>query len=174
MVVASGTRRSASARHIRAMPSSVDRPYSARNTSINPGFTEARMRATRSAPASDMRARSAGERLACAIRSAIKAASGARLCVSITDQAVCRAKLGIGGASSFRYHSGEMAGCCPVLQENLRPIAVWKGNSQCKATGAIWTDLIRRFCGCWRRRGGFRRPNWRGASGFQNHRRKRG
>ena len=46
IVSASGTRKSASARHISAMPSSVDSPYSARNTSIRPGRVSARIRST--------------------------------------------------------------------------------------------------------------------------------
>ncbi|OIQ73661.1 hypothetical protein GALL_447020 [mine drainage metagenome] len=57
IVSASGTRKSASARHINAMPSSVESPYSARKTSISPGFTLARIFRTRSAPAATMRAR---------------------------------------------------------------------------------------------------------------------
>jgi Lrp/AsnC family leucine-responsive transcriptional regulator len=42
MVSASGTRNSASARHIRATPSLVDSPYSPRNCSIRPGVSSAR------------------------------------------------------------------------------------------------------------------------------------
>ena len=42
-VPASGTRSSASARHIRAMPSVVESPYWPRKTSINPGCASPRM-----------------------------------------------------------------------------------------------------------------------------------
>ena len=77
MVTASGTRSNASARHIRAMPSSVDRPYSARNTSIRPGVDVARMRATRSAPWALIAARSAADRAAVAVNVASTGASGA-------------------------------------------------------------------------------------------------
>ena len=52
MVSASGTRNNASARHIMATPSSVDRPYSVRNTSIRPGSSSARI-ASISVTASD-------------------------------------------------------------------------------------------------------------------------
>ena len=46
IVSASGTRSSASARHINATPSSVDRPYSARKTSIRPGAVVLRIART--------------------------------------------------------------------------------------------------------------------------------
>ena len=46
MVAASGTRSSASARHIKATPSSEDRPYSAKKSSIMEGLASARSRST--------------------------------------------------------------------------------------------------------------------------------
>ena len=83
MVSASGTRRRASARHISAMPSSVDRPYSARKTSLRPGLAEARMRRTRSAPEAAIRARVDASRAAARISAAIRLASSARLPVAM-------------------------------------------------------------------------------------------
>ena len=79
MVSASGTRSSASAKHISAMPSSVERPYSAKKTSINPGLTDARMRRTRSAPASTMRPRALSSSPASAISFRTRSASSVRL-----------------------------------------------------------------------------------------------
>ncbi len=46
MVSASGTRSSASARHIRPTPSAVESPYSARNASIIEGEVSWRTRST--------------------------------------------------------------------------------------------------------------------------------
>ena len=68
MVSASGTRSSASAKHISATPSSVDNPYSARKTSISPGAVVPRMARTRSAARFDMSARSVSESCAVSIR----------------------------------------------------------------------------------------------------------
>ena len=55
----SGTRSSASARHISATPSSVDRPYSARKTSIRPGRPRCAQLATRAAASASIRRRAA-------------------------------------------------------------------------------------------------------------------
>ena len=77
MVPASGTLSSASARHIRAIPSSVDRPYSARNTSIRPGRAPVRMSRTSAAARPVMRARAAASR-AVASASAATSASSSR------------------------------------------------------------------------------------------------
>ena len=56
-VSASGTRNSASARHISATPSWVDRPYSPRNASISFGSEEPRTLRTRSAATDEIAAR---------------------------------------------------------------------------------------------------------------------
>ena len=79
MVSASGTRNSASARHISAMPSSVDNPYSARKTSINPGLTDALICRTRSAPAAVIRARVPASNPTSAINCRTSAASSRKL-----------------------------------------------------------------------------------------------
>ena len=102
IVGASGTRSKASARHISATPSSVESPYSARNTSIRPGFAEARIRATRSAPEATIRARSAGERPGDATRPATSGASGASAPVAIVSHGVWILSRGIGRPSSLR------------------------------------------------------------------------
>ena len=57
IVSSSGTRSNASARHISATPSSVERPYSLRNNSIMPVSSRSLMRSTSSMPRSDMRLR---------------------------------------------------------------------------------------------------------------------
>ena len=77
MVSASGTRSRASARHISAMPSSVERPYSARKTSIMPGLVLPRIWVTRLAARSPISPRSAGESAACSRSFATVAASSA-------------------------------------------------------------------------------------------------
>ena len=87
IVSASGTRSNASAKHISAMPSSVERPYSARKTSISPGLVELRIWRTSSAPPAVIRARAAASRPASAIRACTSVASSRRLPVSITVQA---------------------------------------------------------------------------------------
>ena len=77
MVSASGTLNSASAKHISAMPSSVDRPYSARKTSISPGSALLRIWRTRSAPLALIRARSESDKLAALRKFATVLCSGA-------------------------------------------------------------------------------------------------
>ena len=77
IVSVSGTRRSDSARHISAMPSSVERPYSARNTSIIPGVSMARMSQTRVAARRCARVRTAsstGARCAIAATASVSSA----------------------------------------------------------------------------------------------------
>ena len=89
MVSASGTRKSASARHINAMPSSVDRPYSARKTSINPGSELPRILRTSSAAPALMRARSLSESLAAVTRWPTAVASSWYMARSIWWRSVC-------------------------------------------------------------------------------------
>ncbi len=93
IVSASGTRSSASARHISAMPSSVDNPYSARKTSIRPGLTSARIRRTSEAPRLTIRVRAAASSAAASIRLCSSGPSGARVPVSILVQISCIAAL---------------------------------------------------------------------------------
>ncbi len=77
MVSASGTRSSASARHIRPTPSSVDSPYSARKLSIIDGVVSPRTRRTSSAPAAAIASRAAASTRSEAISSRMTAASSA-------------------------------------------------------------------------------------------------
>ena len=60
MVAASGTRNSASARHIKAMPSSEERPYSAKNNSITEGLASARSLLTMALAWREISARASG------------------------------------------------------------------------------------------------------------------
>ena len=96
IVGASGTRSSASARHISAMPSSVDRPYSARNTSIKPGLAEPRIWVTKSAPWAEMAVLAEGARAAFVRFWAISCASSAKLSCWMLSQGVIRLPLCFG------------------------------------------------------------------------------
>ena len=68
IVKPSGTRNRASARHINAMPSSVDRPYSARKTSISPASALFLIWRTKSAPLSAIRLWSSGVSSTCSTK----------------------------------------------------------------------------------------------------------
>ena len=86
MVSASGTRSSASAKHISAMPSSVERPYSAKKTSIKPGSALSRISFTRPVAFSWIRARSAPVRPASATNTSMTSISGAYIWASISER----------------------------------------------------------------------------------------
>ncbi len=78
-VSASGTRSSASARHISATPSAPESEYSCMKASTPPPRApSARMRVTSRRAKASMAAASAGENRACAMRSATTAFSSAR------------------------------------------------------------------------------------------------
>ena len=77
MVSASGTRSSASARHISPTPSSVESPYSARNASITVGDDRSRTRSTSSAARATMACRAASSSPARATSARTSAASSA-------------------------------------------------------------------------------------------------
>ena len=79
IVVLSGTRNSASARHIRATPSLVVRPYSARNFSMMVDLAFLRTLRTRPAARAEMASRSVWDNWAPAIISWITLCSSARM-----------------------------------------------------------------------------------------------
>ena len=95
IVSASGTLSRDSARHISAMPSSVERPYSARNSSIMPGVSMARMSPTRVAARRCARVRTASSTGA---RCAIAASDSASSARCSRAMAARRSDSGSGGA----------------------------------------------------------------------------
>ena len=77
IVSASGTRKSASARHMSPTPSSVESPYSARNASITVGDERSRTSSTSPAARATMAPRAAASSPASAARPRTSAASSA-------------------------------------------------------------------------------------------------
>ena len=96
MVAASGTLRSASAKHISATPSSVESPYSARNASISPGRPRPRMARTRPTALAPARSRVAASG-AWGRSASSTAPSGARWASRIASRPASSVGVGVDG-----------------------------------------------------------------------------
>ena len=117
MVARSGTRSIASARHIRATPSRVDRPYSASISSIIVGLDSARMRRIRLAARSLIRARVSGDSAASRTSRSSRGASGWNLAEK--ERSVMAAPLSdIGRISRAVWTMGPMMGRIAAISSN--------------------------------------------------------